>query len=1118
VVFRFVLALGITLSSALAAATPARAISDDVVISQIYGGGGNSGATLTNDFIELFNRGSTPVSLSGWTVQYASAAGSSWQQTALTGTLQPGQYYLVQEAAGAGGTTPLPTPDASGGIAMSSSSGKVALVTSTMTLPCGADCWPTHPAIRDFVGYGSSATDFEGSGPTSPNLSNTTATFRAQSGCTDTDSNAADFANAAPTPRNTASASNFCSADQAPAVATVSPANGANDLPSDTSIRVTFTEAVNVAADWFTLTCSLSGAHAATSSGGPTTFVIDPAVDFDKGESCTLTVVSSKVTDQDALDPPDTMQADFVSTFSTLGNAARIREIQGTTHISPLVGRRVAAVPGVVTGLRGNGFYMQDPSPDADVATSEGIFVFTQSAPSDVSVGNQVSINGTVAEFRPGGVTSNNLTITQLTAPAITVAPVTAPLPSPTVIGRGGRLPPTTVIEDDASGSVETSGVFDPATDGIDFYESLEAMLVRINSPVASGPTNGFGEIWVLPDGGARASVRTSRGGIVIRANDFNPERVLIDDEVIKLSGGSMPQVHVGAELGSVDGILDFDFSNFRVEVKSAPAVLSNTLARESTTPQAQNRLSVGTFNVENLDANESVSKFATLAGLIVNNMKAPDLVTLEEVQDNNGATNDGTVDPSQTLARLISAIQAAGGPTYEFRQINPVNNQDGGEPGGNIRVVFLYRTDRGLSFVDRPGGGSTTPVSVVTGPNGPELSASPGRIDPTNAAFNSSRKPLAGEFLFNGHRLFVVGNHMNSKGGDQPLFGRFQPPTRVTEAQRHQQADIVHDFVASILAADPQANVIVLGDINDFEFSETMQVLTAGDILTPLMNRLPQRERYSYVFEGNSQSLDHIIVSKQLLGPGKADYDVIHVNAEFHDHASDHDPQVARFTLLPGALRLNGRNGYADTPHAADLNPSGDWTVETWFRDDGPFHFNHEPTYLLNKGDAASPESPYFLRLGLKHIVAGVRAGGVDHTVEWNLWDAEEQPLDWHHVAATFVGSTRTLKLYFDGVPVAERVLPASSTGNTLPLQIGRAGPVGDYFQGDLDDIRVWSVARSASEIIAAYQTQIVSAPDTLVANWKLDERDGSIAEDSAGDHQATLHGGARFIGQGHP
>src|SRR5213079_380799 len=142
---------------------------------------------------------------------------------------------------------------------------------------------------------------------------------------------------------------------------------------------------------------------------------------------------------------------------------------------------------------------------------------------------------------------------------------------------------------------------------------------------------------------------------------------------------------------------------------------------------------------------------------LIVNNMKSPDLVAVEEVQDNNGPTDDGTVDPSVTVSTLIAAISAAGGPTYEYRQINPVNDQDGGEPGGNIRQVFLFRTDRGVSFVDRPGGTSTNATGVTGSGGSTQLTFSPGRIDPTNGAWSSSRKPLAAEFMFRGTHVFAI-------------------------------------------------------------------------------------------------------------------------------------------------------------------------------------------------------------------------------------------------------------------------------------------------------------------------------------------------------------------------
>lgn len=572
--------------------------------------------------------------------------------------------------------------------------------------------------------------------------------------------------------------------------------------------------------------------------------------------------------------------------------ATPIHTIQGSSHLSPFVGNAVTT-SGIVTAKRSNGFYLQDPVPDADDRTSEGIFVFTSSAPT-VNVGDAIFVTGTVQEFRPGGAGSTNLTTTEITSPIITLTSSGNALPAPTVIGAGGQVPPSMVIEDDATGSVETSGVFDPATDGIDFYESLEAMRVQVNNAVVVGPNVVGGEIPVLSDDGANASVRTTRGGVVVRSDDFNPERIFLDDQI-----ASTPTAVVGDHFTApIVGVMDYSFGNFKLEVTTSPIVVSGGLSQEVTTLPTANQLAVATFNVENLDPTDLPAKFSSLAGVIVNNLKSPDLIALEEIQDNTGATNNGVVDATQTYNLLIAAILSAGGPSYQFRQINPVNNQDGGEPGGNIRVGFLFRTDRGLAFIDRPGGTSTAATTVASGIAGPELSFSPGRIDPTNAAFTSSRKPLAGEFTFNCHKLFVIANHFVSKGGDEPLFGRFQPPTLSSEIQRVQQAQVVNDFVDSILALDPNANIVTLGDLNDFEFSNPLTTLKGG-VLNDLIESLPQNERYTYVFEGNSQALDHILVSDSLFNAVPVfDYDVVHVNSEFVVRTSDHDPQVVRLTL----------------------------------------------------------------------------------------------------------------------------------------------------------------------------------------------------------------------------
>jgi predicted extracellular nuclease len=680
--------------------------------------------------------------------------------------------------------------------------------------------------------------------------------------------------------------------DAAPRVASTSPANGALDVPVDTNITVTFSEEVTAGAGWYAISCDASGAHSATASGGPVVFTLDPDSDFDVGERCTVTVEADLISDVDLDDPPDTMAADFTFSFTTAGLAARIRDIQGAAHISPLNDRRVSGVPGIVTVKRSTSFYFQDPTPDADEATSEGLLVFGSGAAGQVQVGDAVLVSGTVTEFRPGGITTANLTTTELISPSVQVVSRDNPLPAATVIGLGGRVPPTTVIEDDATGSVEDSGEFDPAEDGIDFYESMEAMRIQVNDPVAVGPTNSFGEIPVMADNGAGAGVRTSRGGIIVRPTDFNPERIILDDGI-----QDTPPVKVRDRFSSAAvAVVDYSFGNFKMLVTNELERVDGGLRKETTGAPIRIQLAVSTFNVENLSAVSPPSKFAELAAVIVGHLRSPDILALEEVQDNNGVENDEEVSASQTYRLLIEAISAGGGPTYDFRQIDPEDDKDGGQPGGNIRVGFLFRTDRGLSFVDRPGASATTPNSVIGSGSSTRLEYSPGRIDPLNPAWLDSRKPLAAEFRFRGERLFVIANHFNSKTADDPLFGRFQPPVRRTEEQRHAQARVENEFISRIVRAYPLAKVITLGDFNDFDFSETLAILRGNELFN-LMSLLPSRDRYNYVFEGNSQTLDGILISWPLLLALPV-YDVVHVNSEFADQVSDHEPQVVKLAL----------------------------------------------------------------------------------------------------------------------------------------------------------------------------------------------------------------------------
>ncbi|WP_222853310.1 lamin tail domain-containing protein [Fodinicola acaciae] len=757
----------------VAIASPAQATSTDVVINEVYGGGGNTGAPFSRDFVELVNNSGAAVDVSGWSIQYASAAGGSWQVTKLTGSIPAHGLYLVAEAAGNTASQPLPTPDVDGSISMSATAGKVALVTSQTALACGNTC---HAAagVRDYVGYGSAANDSE-TAPTGT-LSNSTSASRTDGA--DTDDNSADFT-----------------------VGDPSPANG---------------------------------------SSGP----VEPPV------------------------------------------SAKIHDVQGAAHRSPLTGKRVKDVTGVVTAVSTNGFWMQDPQPDNNPATSEGIFVFTGGAPK-VARGNALSVEGKVTEYRPGN-DDNNLTTTEIASPKITVTAESAAVPAPTLIGPGGLRAPQAVRADNPN-DVESSATFDPKKNALDFYESLEGMLLRVHDATAAGPTNSYGELPVLPGGYGKP--RSARGGVLYSYADPNTERLFLTDTLAKI-----PAVNVGDKLvGDVVGPLDYSFGNFMMAPLATPTVKSGNLQRETTRRTLPGELSVATFNVENLSPVNDQAKFDNLAKVVVDNLRAPDLLAIEEIQDNNGPGKGG-VAADQTWARFIAAIKAAGGPAYDYRQIDPVNNTDGGQPDGNIRQGFLFRTDRGLRFVDRPGGDSTTPVTVTGRAGAPHLSASPGRIAPADAAWTASRKPLAGEFTYYGRTLFAIANHFNSKGGDQPLLGRFQPPARPSETQRHAQATLVKGFVDQLQAKDRNAAVVVLGDLNDFQFSRTADILTAGGGLVDLPRTLPVDQRYSYDYEGNSEILDHILVSRGLTRPGALlDYDIVHVNSEFHDQVSDHDPQVVR-------------------------------------------------------------------------------------------------------------------------------------------------------------------------------------------------------------------------------
>ncbi|MET8543654.1 endonuclease/exonuclease/phosphatase family protein [Kitasatospora sp. NPDC004799] len=568
----------------------------------------------------------------------------------------------------------------------------------------------------------------------------------------------------------------------------------------------------------------------------------------------------------------------------------RIHDIQGGTRISPQAGKPVTGVPGIVTGVRAygsaKGFWIQDPNPDADPATSEGVFVFTGGNPT-VKVGDSVLVSGKVTEYYPN-FNGGSQSLTEISAPGVTVLSAGNPLPAAVVVDTRnipGRYAPAAGPD----GSID--GVeLDPEKYTLDFYESLEGMLVQVQDVRVIQATDKYNELWVAAD---RQDQRSKRGGVLYESyREPNVGRLMVQQQAAAAQQ-PFPVANVGDELtGTTSGPLDYNnFGGYTLVAGTLGTLKDNHLQREVTAKPNDRELTIATYNVENLAPGNPDAKFAELAQGVVTNLRSPDIVALEEIQDNNGAKNDGTVDASQTVAKFVAAIKAAGGPAYDWRSVDPQDGKDGGEPGGNIRQVFLFNPQR-VSFTDIPGGGATTAVGVTGTGAGAALTASPGRIEPADEAWTNSRKPLVGQFSFRGQKVFVIANHFNSKGGDQGIDSRFQQPTRGSEVQRTKQATVEQAFVARLLAADKEARIVSLGDFNDYQFSPALAALTKDGVLRDLVNELPETEQYSYVYQGNSQVLDHILVSPEV---GYAKYDVVHINAEFAQQASDHDPQVVR-------------------------------------------------------------------------------------------------------------------------------------------------------------------------------------------------------------------------------
>ncbi|HEY5981971.1 MAG TPA: ExeM/NucH family extracellular endonuclease [Anaerolineales bacterium] len=911
--FSIVLILVMLLGLTAVPARPAYAVSTSIVISQVYGGGGNSGATLKNDFIELYNLGTVAVNVTGWSVQYASTSGVNWQKTDLNGVIDPGHYYLVQEAAGSGGSVSLPTPNAIGTIAMSSSAGKVALVNNNTLIVSGTSC--PSAGIVDFVGFGA-ATNCSETAPT-PNLSNTTAALRKGNGSVDTDSNVADFTIGAPNPRNTPPP------DAAPYVAGTVPADNASGVPLTSNIDITFSENVNVSGSWYTLVCSLSGAHTATFSGGPLAFTLDPDVDFVNGDQCTLVVLAGQVSDQDSNDPPDNMVMNFSAGFST-GNICLVAftpiyDIEGSGAAAAITG--AVTTQGVVVGdyegasptLRG--FYMQDLTGDGDPATSDGIFVFHGSTDS-VSVGDVVRVSGNAAEFQDQ---------TQISASSVVncgtgeVEPVDVSLPFPSAAfperyeGMLVRMPQTLYVTEH-------------------FQLGRFGQVVMSSGDRLQQPTN------VVAPGATAVAMQA----------DNNLNRIIVDDDLNKqnpdpilfgrggnplsasntLRGGDTATGIVGvmtytwsgnAASGNAfrlrpvnamgGGVPDFQPANPRPtspeDVGGTLKVVGmnllnffNTFDGASSNPPWACTGGVGGALMDCRGADDA-GEFArqwpkTVAAILAMN---PDVLGVNEIE------NDG-YGPESAIAFLADRLNEATAPgTYAFIDVDAGTGQLNALGTDAIKVGLLYKP------------ASVTPVGQTAALNSVEFVNG-------GDSLPRSRPSLAQAFEqnVNGQVFIVDTNHLKSKGSACEIAD-------AGDGQGNCNAErvVAANALMTWLAADPTGtgdpDVLMIGDYNSYSKEDPITaILGAG--FTNLVEQLIGTSAYSYVFDGQWGYLDYAFGSPsavpQVTGvteyhidadePSVLDYNddfksagqIVSLYSADQYRVSDHDPVVIGLCQAP--------------------------------------------------------------------------------------------------------------------------------------------------------------------------------------------------------------------------
>ena len=616
----------------------------------------------------------------------------------------------------------------------------------------------------------------------------------------------------------------------------------------------------------------------------------------------------------------------------------KISEIQGDTHSSPLINSTVTT-RGVITAYGtqdwypgGTEFFIESTVPDGDPKTSEALHVRLLGLDTfglDLNLGDYVEVTGTVFEdVRGNGM--GDTTLRFITNITLLDQNAEDKLPEAASLSRKDRSIPTKRISTYGGRLMEKE--FLNLSDGVDFWESLEGMRVKFVDPVVLGFRGGredyyqdsaasYLNLYVTPQEFLDRELETHHGGLLVEFNsqDFNPEIFsMITNHLTYTKNLDEDKFYSVGDVfkGEIEGVLIYNQNLFGdgeyavVLPRPQENLIKSKAKRGSRVPLKRrpvsqmvsdlaNEVTIATYNLENLSAfqfnRRNEDRVAFMADSIVTNLKCPDVLNLVEIQDDNGIDFRRTQSAQITLRKLRSLVQSSClNRRYEFVEVAPFLHGEGGQPGGNIRVSIMYNSLK-LSIDERSDGAYGAPAIVM---DKGLLSNNPGRVYPLNKAFKGSRRSLAVEFTLNAkpsEKIYLIGNHLNSKLGDADFWGNQQIARAGSDEKRTPKTALINKFVHWIEGENPNANIVVLGDFNALAQEDSMRVLTNnGETLKNMIFTLPKNKRYTTNHNGSSQPLDYVFVNRKA-EEKQALAEVLHINSDYMARLSDHDPVIVR-------------------------------------------------------------------------------------------------------------------------------------------------------------------------------------------------------------------------------